>query len=31
MSDFREMISALIFHNSSTTISFLPPTGFQPK
>jgi len=26
-----EMIPTLISHNSPTTISFLPPTGFQPK
>jgi hypothetical protein len=27
----REMISTLISHNSPTTISFFPPTNFQPK
>jgi hypothetical protein len=26
-----EMINTLISHNSPTTISFLPPTDFQPK
>jgi hypothetical protein len=26
-----EMIPTLISHNSPTTISFLPPTGFHPK